>query len=139
MFNPRAWRFWALPSRAGLAFSRNESETTASITSQQRHPVARLLSLRNTDYMLSGFNLKKGISRSPDSISALRRAIHISILTAIALCSVIICASHASAAQTTPAQQAAQAITPNNSSDATAPIIQYTLSPEKTRQAQALA
>ena len=87
----------------------------------------------------SGLKIKTGISRSPHRISALGRTIHISILAVAALCSVTICASHATAVQATPAQQAAQGIAPNNSSDATAPIIQYTLSPEKTRQAQALA
>ncbi|HEY4839290.1 MAG TPA: hypothetical protein VIH72_11825, partial [Candidatus Acidoferrales bacterium] len=89
--------------------------------------------------MPSGLKIKTGISRSPHRISALGRTIHISILAVAALCSVTICASHATAVQATPAQQAAQGIAPNNSSDATAPIIQYTLSPEKTRQAQALA
>jgi STE24 endopeptidase len=127
-----------------LAFSRNESETTASITSQHRHPVARLVSLRNTVYMLSSFKTKTRMSRSPRTISALRRTIHISILAAATFCSAFIFAAPALAvkslaAQASLVQQAAQAIAPDNSSAATAPITQYTLSPEKTRQAQALA
>jgi len=93
----------------------------------------------------SGINMKMGISRSPERISALRRAIRISIFAASAFCSVAISAMPVRAAEAIPpqvnlAQQAAQAIAPNNSSAISASqITQFTLSPEKTRQAQALA
>ena len=133
-----------------LAFSGNESETAASITSQHRHPVARLVSLGNTAHMLlefkkpSGFRLKMGIARSPDRISEVRRTIHISILAAAAFCSAVACAALSLAAkpvaaQANLAQLAAQAIAPGNPAATAAPITRYTLSPEKTRQAQALA
>src|SRR5579864_4454561 len=155
MFKPRAWHVRHTRAGTGLAFSRNESETAASITSQYRHPVARLVSLRNTAHMPLSLNLSLGSklpsgvrmitgnSRPPERISAVRRGIYISILAAAAFCSASISATPANAAslsaQVNLAQQAAQAMAPNSSSPAAAPITQYTLSPEKTRQAQALA
>ena len=94
--------------------------------------------------MLSGFKLKMGISRSPERNSSLRRAIHISILAAAAFCSISMCAAPARATQPNTAQSEVrqspvQSITPINSSTTTAPVTHYTLSPEKTRQAVALA
>src|SRR5579863_8543911 len=138
------------PVTPALAFSRNESETASSTTSQHRRSVARLVSLGNTAHMPSEFKrpsgcrLRMGIARSPGRVSAVRRAIHISILAAAAFCSVGACATSSFAAkpvtaQTNLAQQATQAIAPDNSVATSAPITHYTLSPEKTRQAQALA
>jgi STE24 endopeptidase len=88
----------------------------------------------------SGVQIMPEISRSPDTISALRRAIFISILAAAVFCGAVISTTPAHAAQASLAQQAAQALAPTNSTAISAPpITQYTLSPEKTRQAQALA
>lgn len=90
----------------------------------------------------SGCILRMEVARSPERTSALRRTIHILILVATS-CSVAASTSPATAAQTNRPQQAAQLIAPNNSSatatTAGAQITRYTLSPEKTRQAQALA
>jgi STE24 endopeptidase len=86
--------------------------------------------------MLSGFNLKTEKSRTSGRNSKARRAICISILTAAISCSVNLCAAPARSAAI-PAPQTAPQTTP--ASSAAAPVIQYTLSPEKTRQAVALA
>jgi STE24 endopeptidase len=121
-----------------LAFFRNESETSASITSQHRHPVARLQSLRNTAYMLSGFKLK--IEKIPARIRrvALHRIICVAIFAAFAFCGVNIFSATANAApqdaQVTPPQGTTTASSANS-----APVTHYTLSPEKTKQATALA
>ena len=81
-----------------------------------------------------------GIARSPERISVVRRAIHISILAAAAFCCVGACAAPSVAAKTVAAQaNPAHAIAPINSSASATAITHYTLSPEKTRQAQALA
>jgi STE24 endopeptidase len=94
----------------------------------------------------SGFRLKTGISRSPEEFSARRRAIYIFTLALAAFCSAIISPTPARAAslprQADPAQPAAQAIAPNNppaNHVTSALITHYSLSPEKTLKAQALA
>jgi len=94
--------------------------------------------------MPSGFTLMMGMSRSPQRTMTVRRVIHISILATAVFCGIGACATASFAAkpitaQSNRAQQAAPAIAPNNSSATPAPITHYTLSPEKTRQAQALA
>jgi Zn-dependent protease with chaperone function len=92
----------------------------------------------------SGFRQKMGIVRLPERNSAARWIIRISILAVAAFCSIGACAAPSFAAkpvaaQASLAQQAAQAIAPSNPVTTAAPLTRYTLSPEKTRQAQALA
>jgi STE24 endopeptidase len=86
----------------------------------------------------SGFRLKTGISRSPERFSARRSTFYILVFAVAALCGSIISAPPARAAQANLAQQAAQAIAPNPPATP-APITHYSLSLEKTHQAQALA
>jgi hypothetical protein len=98
------------------------------------------LNLSSGSKLPSGVQMMTGISRSPERISALRSAVRVLIFAAAAFCSIIISAQPTHAGQASIAQQVAQAIAPGNSSAVSAaPITQYTLSPEKTRQAQALA
>src|ERR1700722_12006515 len=113
---------------AELAFLRNESENSASITSQHRQPVARLQSLGNTAYMLSGFKLK--IEKIPARIRrvAPRSILCVAIFAGFAFCGVNIFVAPAKAAPQD-AQVTVSQAPPAASNANSAPITHYTLSP----------